>query len=296
MMKISKFFKRNFKKITPSDHQRKAIVDMGLFNIGHIPEFVHQSESLIRKLRKDPTFNFVSDAQGMAIEIQGIKIRVTNKEEFFILSEVFIDGIYNFQIPNPCVVIDVGMNVGISSLYFASKSNVIGVIGFEPFTPTYLKAKKNLQLNSLISAKIQTHNIGIGSKSEKLRLPYCEEWAGSATITDAPQFFKAGNSFEKQEVLLEPATHIFDDISRKHPDLFKVCKIDCEGSEYLIFDSLLSLPLDMLPDMFMVEWHYRGHQDLVDFFSNHGYLSFVFPAISESVGMIYAVKKDLSFV
>src|SRR6185312_6672086 len=48
-------------------------------------------------------------------------------------------GSYNLIVPTEkkIALIDIGMNVGITSLFYASKPNVEKVFSFEPFVPTF---------------------------------------------------------------------------------------------------------------------------------------------------------------
>lgn len=42
------------------------------------------------------------------------------------------------------IVIDIGANIGLASLFFAARKNVIKVIGYEPLRSTYQKALHNI--------------------------------------------------------------------------------------------------------------------------------------------------------
>ena len=66
------------------------------------------------------------------------------------------------------IVIDIGMNVGIASLFFATLPHVEKVYAFEPFKAPYLRAMDNFKLNPALSAKIQAYNFGLSNKFEEL--------------------------------------------------------------------------------------------------------------------------------
>lgn len=267
--------------------------ELGLPNIYPIPKFMLDSKSYLLKLKSLPSTLFQLNEENIIISIYGINYFISTREEVFILYEIFINGIYNFEFSDPCVVIDIGMNVGFASLFFASKENVEKVISYEPFQPTYKKALRNFQLNPNISKKITPINLGAGLKDEKRIVDYCEEWAGSATITDDLHFHpKAMAKITQEEISIVSANQLFHNISREFSGIKKIYKIDCEGSEYDIFSALASFQKDQLPEVFMVEWHYRGPEDIVKYLSSRGYLSFSLFPNSITIGMIYAFKTE----
>lgn len=88
----------------------------------------------------------------------------------YLIKEIFEEGAYNFHIPTKkdIIVFDIGMNIGIASLFFAGRANVKKVYSFEPFAPTYEKAVRNFQMNSdEIKNKICPYQIALGNHEEK---------------------------------------------------------------------------------------------------------------------------------
>lgn len=78
------------------------------------------------------------------------------------VTEVFSENIYNINFLPGTVVIDMGMNIGAASLYFAGQENVVRVYGFEPFPDTYHRACENIALNpAKIRNKIETYNVAV---------------------------------------------------------------------------------------------------------------------------------------
>ena len=73
----------------------------------------------------------------------------------FTATSVLINNEYNFSINEPYVMIDIGYNIGITSLIFAQNENIKQIYGFEPFKPTYNNALENLSQNPLLSSKIR---------------------------------------------------------------------------------------------------------------------------------------------
>ena len=62
--------------------------------------------------------SIVNHKEGFLVSILNMSIYVESPEEFFILSEVFIENDYNFKSEYKAVIIDIGANIGISSLFF----------------------------------------------------------------------------------------------------------------------------------------------------------------------------------
>jgi len=83
---------------------------------------------------------FFKDAdENILIKIDNAEFKINDEEELFILTEVFLEGTYNLISPTnkKIALIDIGMNVGVTSLFYASQEKVEKVFSFEPFTPTF---------------------------------------------------------------------------------------------------------------------------------------------------------------
>src|SRR5688500_18445198 len=65
-----------------------------------------------------------------------LKLEITSRSELYIINEVYFERCYHFLLPyNEMVhVIDIGMNVGIASLFFAGLAQVKQVHSYEPFS------------------------------------------------------------------------------------------------------------------------------------------------------------------
>lgn len=88
------------------------------------------------------------DKDGVISDINGIKIMQRYHTDFLFVSEIFVDNTYYLDLAyDDYVVIDIGMNIGIASLFFAAKKEVVKVYGFEPFEDTYNQAIENFKRN-----------------------------------------------------------------------------------------------------------------------------------------------------
>lgn len=237
-------------------------------------------------------FEFDTNIDGDVISVfQNIKVQILTYEELYILNEVFFEGVYNFSFPKKCVIIDIGMNVGFSSLFFANMDNVQNVLSYEPVSYTYNQGLKNIDLNNKIKAKIIPHNFGIGSSTHYESFNYSEEWKGSVGIRELDKFKKdSTKSLELIEVEIKDISNVIADA--KSHGLPIVAKIDCEGAEYEIIKRLKDLNDLSSIDLYMMEWHDKGPSEISNIFQKAGYVTIVSrPYVNKEIGMIYACKQ-----
>ncbi|MDY6782671.1 MAG: FkbM family methyltransferase [Cyanobacteriota bacterium] len=236
---------------------------------------------------------FVNDEKELVIDIEGIKIIIDTEQELSIIREVFVDGTYNLIYDRPTVIWDIGLNTGMSSLYFSTKENVVGIFGYEPFKMTYDQALRNIALNPEAAQKIQAFNYGVGGeKEETLMLEYNYECKASVGINGMTVDDKknAERSFSKEEIKLKPARDILASIQSQYPDADIVAKIDCEGAEYDILEALDAEGLLGSLKGIMMEWHNKGPKPLEEKLRKSGFVIFSRRPKSKTIGAIYAVK------
>ncbi len=227
----------------------------------------------------------------LIIDLGQLKAIIHTAEELFILKEIFVSGVYNFIGERPVIVWDVGMNAGLASLYFANKENVLLVAGYEPLEPTYKKALKNLELNPEISKKIKTFNYGVGGQDRSIVVEYTDEYKGNVGIDGIPDFLKyQGQKFSSEEITIKNAGEVINSITSQYPGIDILAKIDCEGSEYELINSLYSEGKLGLLKAVMLEWHKKGPEHLVECLSKAGFTVFSFTPKNQVCGMLYAVK------
>lgn len=217
------------------------------------------------------------------------RIYISSASELFIIDEIFVQKCYNFKVPGAekIGIIDIGMNAGLASLFFANQSNVTKVISFEPFKPTFTKALTNFQLNPHLASKIFPHNIGLGKGNASLNVRYNSENAGINSASNEQIDRENGSGGET--VLLKDARSVIDDLLLENPELEFIVKIDTEGSEYPIFESLFTTPVDVRIKGFFIEWHDHGPAPLESKLLGEGFcLASVI--LNENTGLIYAFR------
>lgn len=230
------------------------------------------------------------DGRGQVrVEVGGLRFIVQTAEELYILNEIFVNGIYNLRTAEQVVVWDIGMNVGIASLYFASRPEVAHVVAYEPFAPTYRQALKNIGLNTGAGRKITPFNVGIGDSERSVRVAYRYDIKGSVGINGLPA--DAGEDGAAQERLdMRPAAAVLEELAAAHPGLGIIAKVDCEGAEYEIIRSLADADSLTRIQAFLIEWHTHGPGEIVGLLADAGFTTLSLLPQSAGTGMIYAVR------
>ena len=245
-----------------------------------------------------PTISYYSQF-GLGCEVadrviatkDGVKVHIDAIEDLQVINEVLFMHVYNFVPVKKSIVIDIGMNVGMASLFFATMPSVEKVYAFEPFKAPYLRAMDNFKLNPALSTKIQAHNFGLSDKFEELDVLADELRTIGASIRGAGsgrheriQVRDAGPKLK--ELIMDAASR----------GLGVVVKLDCEGSEFPIFESIAREDVFKGIDAMMIEWHKwwskeKTQLDLILPLTKSGFLVFdQTDATNEHAGMLYAVK------
>jgi FkbM family methyltransferase len=131
--------------------------------------------------------------------------------------EIFDEHIYNVDVYDKDVV-DIGANVGDSSIYFAIKG-ARKVVGVEPLPNVYARAIENVKLNHL-EGKIFLINAALGSKSGKIKVP-CN------TSTYQSYYFSTLRTNGECEVPIVTLSEVMKQINEPY-----LLKMDCEGCEF----------------------------------------------------------------
>lgn len=234
--------------------------------------------------------DFVITGKDVLYKIDGLNLTVTTAEEIFIIHEVFLEGCYAVSAKGEFNVVDIGMNVGYASLFFARRDNIKKVYGFEPFLPTYRQAEINFQNNRSTAAKIESFAHGIGGKVETLQVNYTYDSKAQVGIYGTELIKGAIHGSDKIDITLLSAHEELQRIFAAHRDERFILKVDCEGAEYGIFRNLDQHKMLDHIDIIFIEWHEEGPEVLLDILLRNNFKSFYQQSSSKKVGMIYAAK------
>jgi len=190
------------------------------------------------------------------IEIDSARYYVFSVDSLVTLAEIYHCGSWEVHLPpgDQAVVIDVGMNVGIAAVFFATTLGC-PVYGYEPFKETYERAIANISLNPQLAALIHPENVGVAGTNRTASGNFCTE---SSTVSGLfPVSCVAGRDLAvlNEPIVLRSAAELVDDVCAIHPKRQVIIKMDCEGSEYEIVDCLIaSHRMDRVAAI-LVEWH-----------------------------------------
>jgi FkbM family methyltransferase len=255
---------------------------------GSRPAFFMGHLSILRRLYENGAGVKIANGD-VIVTIDGISFYARVPDDLRFVDEIFFRGVYNFSLKKNCCVIDIGMNIGLATMTFAQKDFVRKVHSFEPFKGTYSRARANLSLNPKIAAKVSAHNIGLADADEdKTVLIYDESDSGSFSIRGSESGTPMPISVRNAATVLGP---IIDEA--KANALRIIAKIDCEGSEFPIFENLDEHGLLAEISAFMLEWHRvsgdKTQRDLIAPLLTYGFTVFDLTGKTGN-GFFYAVK------
>jgi len=243
-----------------------------------------------------PELVFEIHKEGVLASFKDLKLYVESPEEFFIFKEVFIEKDYNLLSDENFVVFDIGMNIGISSLFFSLKKNVTKIYSFEPVLTTYCQALYNFELNKTNSCKIETFNYGLGGSTRIEKVLFNSQAKGNCGIRLDQSLVIERNNAKEIEIEIKRISDIIPILIAKHPEQKIVLKIDCEGAEYELLKNLNDMNLLVDIDILLIEWHDNGAIILEDILVGNNF-SIISRFLTPITGMIYAFKnKYRSFI
>jgi FkbM family methyltransferase len=241
-------------------------------------------------LKDEAGARFSLENGAICCRMRGLTFRLHAACDLDTLREIFVDGAYNVVARGAHVVLDIGMNVGAASLFFANASDSI-VYGFEPFAETYRRALENIALNPQVAGRIVPANVGLGERDAYLEVPYSENFSTACTTAATAGLAELGPDARLERVRVRDVRGVLAEIRGKHPGAPLLVKMDCEGEEFAIFDALRDGGWLPQIDAMMVEWHgARGPGEILSALSQGGFVSFSFKPSGAPRGMIYAVR------
>lgn len=205
------------------------------------------------------------------------KIILENWQDSVSVKEIFIENEYDSLKVKDKIVIDVGANVGDTSILF-SRLGAKKVIALEPQLKFFNRCKRNIEINNL-EEKIQLFNAGLDDKQGFFIIDENE---------DSKHF-----SFKNTKKGIKIPKMILEDIIPNEKNL--ILKLDCELCEYNI---ILNTEKQILQkfEMILIEFH-DGNRNLIEKLSSIGFeikiLNSRFTYRKKYRGHILAVNKNI---
>ena len=226
---------------------------------------------------------------------EGVKIDISfaPHDVLEIIKEVFLQKDYTLYFIDDAVLIDIGMNRGVSSLLFATYPNIKKIYSFEPFKPTFELAQKNLEINPQLSEKINAFNFGLGKSETMLELPYIDKSTGGMSTTR--DVCRGEKKVKNETVVIKDAAKEIKSILTENKNRYVIVKCDCEGAEFEIFERLNEEKLIGKIDVILLEYHFNKPDGLISILAQNGFAVRT-KILSEkmSTGYIYAVRMATS--
>ncbi len=272
--------------VTPLLHRFEMIhqlLDIGLSSAEIVPWFGEGGHSWRH-------ISYSVDELGVLAECDGIRCLLRHDSDFCVFEEIFLRNVYSFYAgESSSVVFDIGMNIGIASLFFSSFKNVDCIYGFEPFLETYRQARENVLRNdNSVQKKITAFNFALSNYDGNETFRYNRDFSGGMRI----DFGSERESTDVEgKIEIRDAAAVLASLFERHKKRKIVMKIDCEGSEYRIFHSLEAANLLENIDVFLMETHDKRENEIKTILRAHHYAYFdQYKGGEGDTGMIYALK------
>jgi len=156
------------------------------------------------------------------------------------------------------VVLDIGANTGIVSIYLAKLHPEITIYAFEPVPATYARLLANLEANGV--SNVIPHNTAVTGNGRPLELHLTPQNSGAATAFLTRPY---ANGHEHIEVQSTTLPQIMSDYGIER---VRLLKLDCEGAEYEILqDTAVLQHVDYLSGELHANELLAGQYDMAAF-------------------------------
>jgi len=176
------------------------------------------------------------------------------------------------------VILDVGANIGIFSLY-ACMNGAKKVYAFEPNQQAYDLLSENVLRNNLTHHIVAKRLAITGEADRQVKFP----------VNASPKNQIIVGNFKGDYELVNTSTlkHVMDE---NKIDLVDLLKLDCQGMEYEIIDGLDKATADKIHAVKM-EYHYSEEERIISSLKGHGlYLTYK-KKKSELMGNLWFSRK-----
>jgi len=244
--------------ITADSQGRLVVPDVGITidepNKAAITLLRCRAQAAVLHKRMGATFDLQKGEIG--IEFDGIKLVAGNEADIGIVSEIFGECLYDFAIPGPFYVLDIGANIGLAALYFAKYFDAV-VESFELVPSTAAVARRNLDLNPSLASRVTLNEFGLADADRSLELAVDPTNRPSNSLYDP----LVGQTPTTETVQVRDVATIFEAALGRLDGRRLVVKLDAEGAEYEIVQRLIEKDLLRRIDYLILEWHERKGKD-----------------------------------
>ena len=203
------------------------------------------------------------------------------KDMHYILNEIFYQKVYNNDfvcVAENDIVFDIGFNYGfftLDALTYKPKK----IIGFEP-NPNLVKLFNRLHIDS-----VELHQSAVSNKAGST-IFYENNFSGKSSIHSDINSDTSSNSYQVNICS-------FNDMAEQY-DVIDYLKVDCEGAEYEIFESIPKEFLTNRIRKIALEFHHNINDikvvNLISKIKECGFETKIDYKDGDSTGMLYARK------
>ena len=195
----------------------------------------------------------------------------------------------NLKLPKKPTILDVGANVGLFSLSYATMFEEAEIYSFEPVPFIFNYLNQNLKINPNLSNNVHTYNFGMSNciEQKQLSIPVPQQHERYIKDLDIRLYSALGQGKEKFDAQFTLIDDWVDDFQIRSVDFIK---IDVEGYEYLVLEGATKTLLSFKPvvmfelNQLTLTLSNRSADDYLRFANDHGYSVF---------GLQYGYKSEL---
>lgn len=189
------------------------------------------------------------------------------------------------------MVLDIGGNQGFFACYAAWHG--CRVVTLEPDAENLVLLKRNVEVNGFAD-RVTTVAAAVKGESGRTRL-FRTEQLGGGMHTTIPRFAET-MGFASSHGTEVPAVTVREILGKYAVDRIRLCKLDCEGAELEIIESLTTAEMNRI-DAFALEFHREAYpvSALVAALDRHG-SHHIFPAARKpycSREILYALSRKV---
>lgn len=249
----------------------------------------------LKYLIRSGSFKFMKDRTNKSQSLESYDYKGkpvyyrTGTSDMMIINEILLKKGYKgeYWLPNeiePDVILDIGGNIGITSIYLANRFPNAKIFTFEPLPKNFEILQKNTELYENISV----FNVGLGKEDGSFDIYMSED---SQNFGGASLYFEAGgvNKSLKVTCQIRNSKDMLNELNINSIDLIK---IDTEGAEY---DILTSLDKEMLKNVKWITGELHGYKDfkLLDYLEELGFLVGMKKSLDNRLFMFHCAKQKI---
>lgn len=166
----------------------------------------------------------------VGVSVPGVKHQVSLRlrtADITVFEQIFVGGEYEWNWPkNPCVILDAGANIGLTSVFYATKYPDAKIISVEPEESNYQMLRKNVAQYS----RVTPVHAALWKENRQLSLSDPDARHDGFQTSDVP----GGPSERSRTVRGVTVAKLMEEYSVSFIDILK---LDIEGSEKEVFET-----------------------------------------------------------